>query len=169
MRTRIFTAFLVAASCMLLAGSAMAQVAVNPNPTAENQWNRYLAKHPEVQAGMMNDPHYLAKHPGIADWLHKHPEVAAYQRQQERTGGWDTHNNYHDRNWWQTHEPDWVHSHHPDWVAQNPHYAHPGNGHPGYDHDGDYDEHHNWHDRKWWIAKNHPWVEKHHPNWFKEQ
>jgi hypothetical protein len=158
---------------MLLAGSAMAQVAVNP--VAENQWNRYLAKHPEVQAGMMNDPHYLAKHPGIADWLHKHPEVAAYQRQQEQTGGWDTHNHYHDRNWWQKNDPDWVHTHHPDWAANNPNYGHPGAvnnpnyGHPGYDHDGDYDEHHNWHDRKWWIAKNHPWVEKHHPNWFKEQ
>ncbi len=126
MRTRIITTFLVAMGCVLLAGSAMAQMAVNP--VSENQWNRYLANHPNVQAGMVNDPNYLAQHPGIADWLHKHPDVAAYQRQQNQYGGWDTHNQYHDRHWWQSHDPSWVQTHHPEWAQNNPNYM----NHPNY-------------------------------------
>ena len=173
MRTRILTAFLVAMGCVLLAGSAMAQMAVNP--VSENQWNRYLANHPNVQAGMVNNPNYLAQHPGIADWLHKHPDVAAYQRQQNQYGGWDTHNQYHDRQWWQSHDPNWVQSHHPEWAQNNPNYMNhpnyannPNYAHPGYGHEGDYDSAHKWHDRSWWVQHNHPWVAEHHPNWFKQ-
>jgi hypothetical protein len=170
MRTRIITAFLVAMGCVLLSGSAMAQMAVNP--VSENQWNRYLEKHPNVQAGMVNDPNYLAKHPGIGDWLHQHPDVAAYQRQQSQNGGWDTHNQYHERNWWQSHDPSWVQTHHPEWAQNHPNYmnnpnyaSNPNYGHPG--HEGDYDSAHHWHDRSWWVEHNHPWVAQHHPNWVK--
>jgi len=159
MRTRAVFAIFVAIGFAIVSGSALAQtMGAPPNPAAEAQWNRFLANHPKVEAGMVNDPNYLAKHPGIASWLHDHPDVARYARRQGEIGGWDKHNQWHDRHWWQSNDRDWVRDHHPDWAEDHPNYAHTG----------DYDEHHEWHDRRWWVEHNHPWVAEHHPNWFKE-
>jgi hypothetical protein len=107
MRIRTISAFFVAAGFMMLAGSALAQVA--PNPAAESQWSTFLANHPNVQAGMVNNPSYMANHPGIAQWLEQHPDVASYARQQGQVGsyarqqgqfgGWNRYNQWHERNY----------------------------------------------------------------------
>lgn len=158
MRTRTIFALVVAMGCMTLAGSALAQVATNPmpNPAAEAQWNRFLANHPGVEAGMINNPNYLSAHPGIATWLQQHPDVAAYARQQGQIGGWDRENRWHNREWWETHDPDWVRKHHPDWAQNNPHFGR----------EGDYDENRQWHDRDWWVKNRSQWVKEHHPAWW---
>jgi len=154
MRTRTILVFAVAAmACVMMAGSALAQL---PNPGAEAQWNRFLANHPSVEAGMVNNPGYLNAHPGIAKWLQEHPDVAAYARQQGEIGGWDKHNQYHNRQWWETHDPDWVREHHPEWAQANPNLGR----------NGDYDENHQWHSRDWWVKNRADWVKQHHPAWW---
>jgi hypothetical protein len=169
MRTRM-TFVLAAIGCLALCGSAMAQ-----NPAAEAQWNRYLANHPNVSAQMATNPNYMAQHPGVAKWLQQHPDVASYARQQGQVGGWDSHNQWHNRSWWETHNPNWVHQHHPEWASNYPPGSYPPNANNvNYPHgvpyargEGDYDAQHQWHDRGWWVEHNHPWVAEHHPNWFK--
>jgi len=81
-RTMVALSFLTMG--LALAGSAFAQVA---NPGAEAQWQSYLSNHPEVSAGMANNPNYLNSHPGVATWLEQHPDVAAQARQDGQVGG----------------------------------------------------------------------------------
>jgi len=156
MKTRAISIAIAILGCALFAGVALAQ----PNPEAEAEWQRYLANHPQVRADLINDPHYLSKNPGVANWLHLHPKVYEYARQQGQIGGWDAHNQWHDRDWWMHNDPGWVHEHHPEWVAAGP---------PPPVHEGEYDEHHRWRARDWWV-KHHPnWVHEHHPEWGEPQ
>jgi hypothetical protein len=113
MKIRAFIIVLMMAGAMI-SGTTLAQPA--PNPAAEAQWQRFLANHPSVEAGMVNNPNYLAQHSGIATWLQQHPDVAAYARHQGQIGGWDKNNQWHDRNWWVRNDLNWVHEHHPDWA-----------------------------------------------------
>jgi hypothetical protein len=137
-----------------LVSPAFSQVAVNP--MAEQQWNTFLANHPNVEAGMINDPNYLAQHPGMAKWLQDHPDVRAYAWQQGQIGGWDRRNRWHDADWWHRNDPDWVYQHHPQWLRTHPYWSN----------DGDYDDNHHWHERRWWIEHQREWAKEHHPNWF---
>jgi hypothetical protein len=153
MKIRVLLVSLTTAGVMF-AGTALAQV--TPKSRAETQWQQFLTKHPNVQAGLVNDPGYLAKHPGMAKWLQQHPGVSSYARQQDQIGGWDKKNQWHDRDWWCHNDPTWVGEHHPEWNREA--LEHHGD-------EGEWDEHHYWRDRKWW-AHNHPaWVHEHHPEW----
>lgn len=135
MKVRTFVVSLTIAGTMF-AGTALAQT---PNTKAETQWQQFLAKHPNVQAGLVNDPGYLAQHPGMAKWLQKHPAVSAYARQQGQIGGWDKNNQWHQRSWWMQNNPAWVHEHHPEWMEQNAVEHHP------------------------------QWVHQHHPGWYESE
>jgi hypothetical protein len=137
----------------IVAGTALAQA---PRPAAEKQWQQFLTKHPNAQAGLVNDPGYLAKHPGMAKWLHEHPTVSAYARRQGQIGGWDKKNQWHDRDWWTQNNPAWVRAHHPEWTDE-------AREHEGAE--GEWDEHHHWRDRNWWIHNHPAWVHEHHPEW----
>jgi len=146
MRKRVILLFL-AIFGVALSAPAFAQ---RVNPAAEAKWQRFLAKHPGVQAGMVNNPNYLANHPGVATWLRDHPDVSMYARERGQIGGWDRSNQWHDRSWWYNNDPGWVRDNHPEWSN-----------------DGDWDDQHHWHDRDWWVQNHRDWVQDHHPGWYK--
>jgi len=151
-------ATLIAALCVcLLAASAFAQPA--PNPQAEHQWQRYLSNHPGLaeHPQWLNNPTYMKDHPNMAKWLQEHPRVRADARGQ---GMWDRNNGqWHDSDWWREHNPNQVYQNHPEWAQNHPNWRGPN--------DGDYDQNHHWQNRTWW-QKNHPdWVKQHHPNWYR--
>jgi hypothetical protein len=111
-RTRTIFALFMAIGFVIFAGSALAQGA--PNPSAEAQWNRYLAKHP----GAETNPNYLASHPGAAKWLQQHPDVASYARQRDEIGGRNGNNQWHNPNDRHYNDPEWV-KNHPNQVNEN--------------------------------------------------
>jgi len=153
---RVLVSFAIASA--ICTGSAFAQA---PNPKAEKQWQQFLTKHPKVQAGLVNDSKYLAKHPGMAQWLGEHPSVSAYARQQGQIGGWDARNQWHDRNWWVHNDPTWVRENHEEWLE-----------HEAREHDadeGEWDNRHQWHDRGWWVHNNPAWVHEHHEDWLEHE
>ena len=154
---RVLVSFAIASA--ICAGSAFAQT---PNPKAEKQWQQFLTKHPNAQAGLVNDPKYLAKHPGMAQWLGEHPSVSAYARQQGQIGGWDARNQWHDRNWWVHNDPAWVRENHEEWLEQHEAREHDGD-------EGEWDEHHHWHDRGWWKKNHSEWAHHRHPGWYESE
>jgi len=150
MNIRVFLVSITIAGAMF-AGTALAQA---PKSPSETQWQQFLAKHPNVQAGLVNDPKYLAKHNGIAKWLKDHPAVSAYASQQNQIGGWDKNNQWHDRNWWVHNDPAWVHEHHPAWAEEQAQtrYVQEG-GHP----------HH------WWRKHEAEAMHNHHHGWYESE
>jgi hypothetical protein len=141
----------------IFARTALAQA---PNPVAEAQWQRYLARHPDAQAGLANDQNYLAKNRGMAKRLQEHPAVAANARRQRQVGGWDKSNQWHDRNWWAHNDPAWVHEHHREWVEE----AQENHGE-----EGEWDEHHHWHARHWGKKHDPESVDHQHPGWYESE
>lgn len=158
MKIRIFLVSLTIAGAMF-AGTVRAQV---PKTAAETQWQQFLTKHPNAQAGLVNDPGYLSKHHGMAKWLQEHPAVSAYARQQNQIGGWDKKNQWHDRNWWVHNDPVWAHEHHPEWAEAEEAPEHRGD-------EGEWDEHHHWHDRRWWEKHHSESVHHLHPGWYESE
>jgi hypothetical protein len=157
MKIRVLLVSFTLAGAMF-AGTALAQV---PNTRAETQWQQFLTKHPNAQAGLVNDPGYLAKHQGMAKWLQQHPAVSAYARQQGQIGGWDQKNQWHDRGWWTQNNPAWVHEHHPEWAEEEPQERHGD--------EGEWDEHHHWHDRHSWEEHHAEWEHHQHPSWHESE
>lgn len=76
---RTFTLLAAAAFSGALCSAAMAQGAPNPGEIA--RFNHFLDNHPEVaqrlaaNPGLVNDPRFMANHPGLQGFLAKHPGV----------------------------------------------------------------------------------------------
>jgi len=131
-----------------------------PNPTAESEWQTYLARHPGLAENpqLLNNPTYLNQHPQLAKWLQEHPAVFRQAREQ---GMWDHNGAWHDASWWHEHNTDWMYRYHPEWAEHHPEWRG--------DNDGYFDEQHQWRDRHWWVAQHPEWVKQHHPGWLVHQ
>lgn len=141
---------------LALLGSLRAFAQAPPNPAAEQDWQRFLSKHPGLAQNpqWLDNPTYLKEHPNMTKWLQQHPAVF---RQARGQGMWDRQGNWHDSSWWHDHDADDVYRNHPEWAE----YHRDWHG----KNDGDADDHHHWHNRHWWM-KHHPnWVREHHPGW----
>ena len=127
-----------------------------PNPTAEHNWQTYLARHPGLAENpqLLNNPTYLSQHKQLAKWLHDHPAVAQQARGQ---GMWEHNGTWHDSSWWHEHNPNLVYQNHPEWAERHEDWRGAN--------DGDADDQHHWHARNWWIQHHPDWVKEHHPGW----
>jgi hypothetical protein len=77
--------------CLCGAGTVNAQ---NPNPDITRRelasFDRFLSDHPWIAAALhrnprlIDEPHYVAKHPGLQEYLMRHPEVREELRETPR-------------------------------------------------------------------------------------
>jgi hypothetical protein len=78
---KILTALAVVVLSGALSGAAIAQDWRGPHPLATT--DHYLDRHPEVarqlqrHPGLVDDPRYVAKHPGLREYLTTHPVARA--------------------------------------------------------------------------------------------
>ena len=130
--------------------------AQTPNPTAEHNWQTYLARHPGLRQHpeWLNNPTYLKEHPNMSKWLRDHPAVFQQARGQ---GMWDQGGAWHDPSWWHKHDANAAYTNHPEWAD------HHRDWHG--DNDGDNDDQQHWHARNWWVQHQPDWVKEHHPGW----
>jgi hypothetical protein len=113
----------IAVLCALVAAPTFARA---QSLQTEEDFQRYLANHPKLQAdpALMSDPAYLAKHPNLALFLHDHPNIHAQAR---AMGAYDSGHVWRSSGWWYQHDPNWVHTNHPEWFNSHPQWyaAHP--------------------------------------------
>jgi len=144
---------------------AMATPSISAAQYPDQHLDRFLEKHPNIQADLMRNPdliynrQFRNQHPALQDWMHQHSNVWAKLPGASRWGDYDESHEWHESAWWHEHNPSWMYAHHPEW-AEN---------HPDWKDDGDFDDHHEWRARQWWDDHHPDWVEKHHPNWYKHQ
>jgi hypothetical protein len=100
----------------ILLGTAVCAPAFAGSGQAE--YDRFMSKHPKVAANpnLLNDPHYLAKHPDVREFMNQHPNLHHEAAEQ---GAYGANHQWHNRDWWAHNDKKWAEEHHHEWFENH--------------------------------------------------